>query len=155
MTRDGAGMELIVFTGIPASGKTTFYARRFLNTHVRVSLDMLKTRKREEIVLFACLAAEQPVVVDNTNATREKRARYVRLARAAKFRTTLYFFEVSTREAVARNEKRTGKARVGKVAIFATAKHLQRPAADEDFDQMFLVRPGEGREFAVEAFVPT
>ena len=145
-------MELILFTGIPASGKTTFYAQRFLATHVRVSLDMLKTRKREEIVLFACLAAEQPVVIDNTNATREKRARYVRLARAAKFRTALYFFDVSTREAVARNDGRTGRAKVGKVAIFATAKQLERPTADEGFDELFLVRPGDGGAFDVQPF---
>ena len=147
-------MELIVFSGIPASGKTTFYNERLLATHVRISLDMLKTRKREEIVLFACLAAEQPVVIDNTNPTRDKRARYVRLARAAKFRTTLYFFEVSIREAVARNETRTGKAKVGKVAIFATAKSLERPSAEEDFDRMFVVRPGDGAAFAVEPFEP-
>ena len=145
-------MELIVFAGIPASGKTTFYAQRLLATHVRISLDMLKTRKREEILLFACLAAEQPVVIDNTNPTREKRARYVQLARAAGFRTSLYFFEVTTKEAVGRNEARSGKARVIKVAIFAAAKKLERPAREEGFDQVFLVRPGYDGEFAVTDF---
>jgi hypothetical protein len=63
-------MELIVFSGIQASGKTTFYRERFLATHVRVSLDLLKTRQREDILLFACFAAQQPVVVDNNQRFR-------------------------------------------------------------------------------------
>ena len=145
-------MELVVFSGIPASGKTTFYAQRLLATHVRISLDMLKNRKREEILLFACLAAEQPVVIDNTNPTREKRARYVTLAKAAGFRTALYFFEATTKEAVGRNEARTGKAKVMKVAIFAAAKKLERPAREEGFDDVFLVRAGSVGEFVVERY---
>ena len=34
-------MQLIVFTGVQASGKTTFYLRHFLPTHLRLSLDQL------------------------------------------------------------------------------------------------------------------
>ena len=145
-------MELVVFCGIPASGKTTFYRERFLATHVRVSLDLLKTRQREDILLFACFAAQQPVVVDNTNATAAQRMRYVKLARAAGFRAVLYFFDVSTRTAVGRNSGREGKARVPNVAIFGTQRKLQRPTRDEGFDEMFRVAAGEG-ENAPAAFV--
>jgi predicted kinase len=53
-------MEAILFTGIPASGKSTFYKERFFATHVRINLDMLKTRKREILILQACLAANSP-----------------------------------------------------------------------------------------------
>ena len=143
-------MELIVFSGIPASGKTTFYRERFLATHVRVSLDLLKTRQREDILLFACFAAQQPVVVDNTNATAAQRTRYVQLAHAAGFKAVLYFFDVSTRAAVARNAERKGKAKVPNVAIFGTQKKLQRPTAAERFDQMYRVTTGEESAFVVE-----
>ena len=132
-------MELIVFCGIPASGKTTFYRERFLATHVRVSLDLLKTRQREDILLFACFAAQQPVVVDNTNTLAAQRTRYVQLAKAAGFKTALYFFEVSTRTAVGRNSGREGKAKVANVAIFGSQKKLQRPTRDEGFDEMYRV----------------
>jgi predicted kinase len=145
-------MELIVFCGIPASGKTTFYRERFLATHVRVSLDLLKTRQREDILLFACFAAQQPVVVDNTNPLAEQRTRYVQLAKAAGFRAVLYFFDVSTRTAVGRNSGREGKAKVANVAIFGSQKKLQRPTADEGFDEMFRVTTGERGE-AAAAFV--
>jgi predicted kinase len=132
-------MELIVFCGIPASGKTTFYRERFLATHVRVSLDLLKTRQREDILLFACFAAQQPVVVDNTNTLAAQRMRYVQLAKAAGFKTALYFFDVSTRTAVGRNSGREGKSKVANVAIFGSQKKLQRPTRDEGFDEMYRV----------------
>lgn len=136
-------MELIVFCGIPASGKTTFYTQRFLATHVRVSLDLLKTRQREDILLHACLAAQQPVVVDNTNPLASQRTRYVQLAKSAGFKASLYFFDVGTRVAVGRNSGRVGKAKVANVAIFGTQKKLQRPTAAEGFDEMFRVTTAE------------
>ena len=145
-------MELIVFSGIQASGKTTFYRERFLATHARVSLDLLKTRQREDILLFACFAAQQPVVVDNTNPLAAQRTRYVHLARAAGFRAVLYFFDVSTRTAVGRNSGREGNAKVANVAIFGSQKKLQRPTRDEGFDEIFRVTTGEGED-ATAAFV--
>lgn len=60
-------MEAILFIGIQASGKTTFYKERFFKTHIRVNLDMLKTRHRESLLLKACIEMKQPFVVDNTN----------------------------------------------------------------------------------------
>jgi predicted kinase len=40
-------MEAVIFVGIQASGKSTFYCQRFFATHMRISLDMLRTRRRE------------------------------------------------------------------------------------------------------------
>lgn len=62
-------MEAIIFIGIQGAGKSTFYRHHFFNTHIRINLDMLKTRHREQIFLQACLEAKQPFVVDNTNPT--------------------------------------------------------------------------------------
>ena len=41
-------MQLIVFIGLQGSGKSTFFGRRFAETHLRLNMDMLKTRHREE-----------------------------------------------------------------------------------------------------------
>ena len=41
-------MEVIIFCGIQASGKTTFYKDFFLKSHIRISLDQLRTRNKEE-----------------------------------------------------------------------------------------------------------
>jgi predicted kinase len=79
-------MEAIVLCGIQGSGKTTFYRERFLDTHVRVAMDLLRTRAREQAFLELCLRTQQRFVVDNTNPTAADRRRYVEPARAAGFR---------------------------------------------------------------------
>ncbi len=37
-------IEAVLFVGAPGSGKTSFFKERFFSTHVRISLDLLKTR---------------------------------------------------------------------------------------------------------------
>ena len=76
-------MEAVIFVGIQASGKSTFYLQRFFETHIRINLDMLKTKHREQVLIEACLACKQSFVVDNTNVTKERRARYIRSRRRA------------------------------------------------------------------------
>lgn len=139
-------MELVLFIGIPGSGKSTFYAQKFLNTHVRINRDMLRTETREKILIDACLRAKQPFVLDNTNVTSEKRASYIAQAKAAKFRVIGYFFDCPVKSALQRNEQRAGKARVPAVAIHAMAKKLEVPQLDEGFDQLFFVK----NDFTIE-----
>lgn len=52
-------MQGVIFIGLQASGKYTFYAARFAKTHLRLNLDMLKTRHREKILFSVCLQAKQ------------------------------------------------------------------------------------------------
>jgi predicted kinase len=139
-------LELVLFIGIPGSGKSTFYTQRFLNTHVRVNRDMLRTETRERILIEACLRAKQPFVIDNTNVSREKRAAYISQAKKSKFRVIGFFFECGVDEALKRNEQRAGKARVPNVAIFAMAKKLEAPTRDEGFDELFRVK----NDFTIE-----
>ena len=44
-------MEMVLFIGIQATGKSSFYLERFFRTHVRINGDMLKTRHREELLI--------------------------------------------------------------------------------------------------------
>lgn len=48
-------MEVIILIGIQGSGKSSFYKARFADTHVRINLDMLKTRHREKLFFDACV----------------------------------------------------------------------------------------------------
>ena len=75
-------MEAVIFMGIQGSGKSSFFRERFFSTHVRISLDLLKTRFREQTFLDACLQTEQRFVIDNTNPTRGERQRYIAAAKA-------------------------------------------------------------------------
>ena len=75
-------MEAVIFCGIQAAGKSSFYRERFFRTHVRISLDLLRTRHRERLFLNTCLESGQRFVVDNTNPTRAERAVYIAAAKA-------------------------------------------------------------------------
>ena len=143
-------MEAVIFIGIQASGKSTFYLERFFDTHLRINLDMLKTRHRERMLLRACLDIKQPFVVDNTNPSVEERARYLRPARSAGFCVTGYYFDSGVREASARNARRSGKKRIPEKGIAGTYKRLRVPNLREGFDLLHNVRIDEMGHFIVE-----
>ena len=130
-------MEAIVLCGMQASGKTTLYRDRFLATHVRISMDLLRTRAREAAFLALCLETRQPFVVDNTNPTPAERRRYVEPAREAGFRVIGYLVEVDPALAHARNAERSGRERVPERGVAGTAKRLIRPAPVEGFDELW------------------
>lgn len=140
----------MIFVGIQATGKSSFYRKRFFDTHVRINLDMLKTRHRERLLVRACIEAKQPFVVGNTNPSVEERARYIESARSAGFHVTGYYFSSSVREALARNARRTGKARVPEKGIFGTRKRLQVPNLEEGFNELCYVWIEDAGSFVVE-----
>lgn len=142
-------MEAVIFTGIPGSGKSTFYRTRFFDTHVRINLDMLKTRRREELLFAACLEAKQPFVIDNTNPLASDRARYIQRSRDAGFNLSAYFFRSSLAEAVRRNAQREGKQKVP--VLGGILKKLQPPAADEGFDKIYVVEMTPNNDFVVSS----
>jgi predicted kinase len=113
-------MEAIIFVGVQGSGKTSFYSQHLLDTYVRISLDMLRTRHREQLLLAACLLGKQPFVIDNTNPVPSDRARYIEAARAVGFRVVAYFFATSLREAIRRNNLRKGKKKIPIPGITST-----------------------------------
>ncbi len=133
-------MEAVIFTGIPGCGKSSFYRERFFTTHVRVSLDLLKTRHRERQFLQACLQTGQRFVVDNTNVTAQERAGYLALAREHQFAAVGYYFESKIADCLVRNASRGDVDRVPDVAVLDSAKRLELPNLDEGFDQLFYVR---------------
>lgn len=142
-------MEAVLFIGIPASGKSTFYLQRFFETHVRINLDMLRTRRREQLLVEACIAARQSFVVDNTNVTREERARYIVPARAAGFRIIGYYFHSNLADSMERNRGRAPSRMVPDKAIGAKYHRLQVPNMDEGFDQLYHVTATAGGSFDV------
>ncbi len=136
-------MEAIIFCGIQASGKSAFYQEKFSNTHLRINLDMLRTRKREDLVMNACLTGGQRFVVDNTNPTAKDRAHYIKAAKASRFSVVGYFFDAELEDCLKRNELREGRSRVPDKALDATKRKQQRPLPKEGFDELYIVRLGE------------
>lgn len=147
-------MESVVFVGIQGTGKSTFFRERYFRTHVRINLDMLKTRNREDLLLRACIEGLQPFVVDNTNPTIEERAKYIRVARQARFRVVGYYFESKIADALQRNEGRPPDQRIPRVGLLGTHKKLQLPSLSEGFDELFYVKINGDGSFSLNGWEP-
>ncbi len=142
-------MELVILIGIPASGKSTFFKERFFDTHVRVNLDMLRTRSRERKLFEACLEARAKVVVDNTNPTPGDRRRYIEPARDRGYRVVGFFFESDLASCAGRNQRRAERI-VRQEGLEAILARLVEPSRGEGFDELWHVRIAPGGGFVVE-----
>ena len=143
-------MEAVIFVGIQGAGKSTFFKQRFFDTHIRINLDMLRTKNREKLIFEACLEAKQKFVVDKTNLMRSDREKYIVAAKSFGFKTIGYYFQTDLLRAVARNNQREGSARIPEVGIFAAFGRLQIPQFDEGFDELFYVSIDDENNFVIE-----
>lgn len=132
-------METIIFCGIQATGKTTFFKEKFFKTHFRISLDQLNTRNKEQKFIDTCILTQQRYVVDNTNPTKEDRAKYISIAKANNFKVIGFYFQSKLNEALNRNSQRSGKENIPEIGIKGTFNKLEIPNYDEGFDELFFV----------------
>jgi len=135
-------MELIIFMGLQASGKSTFYRSHFAATHAYVSKDLLHNNKkpgrRQMQLVEEALKAGQSVVVDNTNPTPQEREPLIRLGHEYGAEVIGYYFESQVRPSLERN---------------TTAKKLIRPSYTEGFDKLYDVRIVDDVGFEVREWV--
>ncbi|HYT34226.1 MAG TPA: ATP-binding protein, partial [Ktedonobacteraceae bacterium] len=121
-------LELIMFIGLQASGKSSFFHRHFSASYTHVSKDLLRNNgrpaRRQQQLIEEALQARLSVVVDNTNVTLESRAEVIHVGRLYNATVIGYYFEPQVSQCLERNRQRTGKASVPDVAIFATLKKL-------------------------------
>src|SRR4051794_12684621 len=146
-------MEAVILCGVQGSGKTTLYRERFLETHARVSMDLLRTRAREAAFLRVCLETRMPFVVDNTNPTVAERARYVVPAREAGFRVVGWLVEVDYEVASGRNAAR-GR-RVPAAGRGAVARRLVRPTRGGGFDELWHATAAADGGWRIEPLLTT
>ena len=146
-------MEAVILCGVQGSGKTTLYRDRFLESHARVSMDLLRTRAREAAFLRVCLDTRMPFVVDNTNPTAADRARYMAPARDAGYRVIGYLVEVDHAVAAGRNEARSRK--VPARGLADVARRLVRPAPEEGFDELWHATAAPDGGWRIEPLLTT
>ena len=126
------GMEMVLLVGPPASGKSTL-ATSWLDSHVRINRDTLKTQAK---CLKACreaLGRGESVVVDNTNATRKQRSPYIDLARkyGAKVRILHIVIDRKVAEHLNAVRERLGGNAVPTIVYRVFYKGFEEPGEDE------------------------
>ncbi len=148
--REEVIVEAVIFVGLQGSGKSTFYRERFFYTHLRLNLDMLKTRHRERKFLNLCVETGLRFVVDNTNPSRTERAIYIQAAKAAGFRIVGYYFQSRVGDCQRRNLQRPPAQHVPLRGLLGAAGRMERPGWNEGFDELFYVRIDDSERFVVE-----
>lgn len=143
-------MQLILLCGVQASGKSTFYQQYFYHTHLRLNLDMLKTRHRENMIFEACLATKTKMVIDNTNPDVASRGRYIQRAHDAGFEVIAYYFATDLNSTLKRNRQRIGKANIPEAGVRATYKKLETPQLAEGFAEIFQVQIVDDQQFSIQ-----
>ena len=139
----------MILIGLPASGKSSFFAAFYKGKYTHINLDTLRTRKKEASLLAECLMTSESFVVDNTNLLKSDRQRYIVPAKAEGYRVKGYFFQSALADCIERNKKRSGKARIPDVAITSKFSMLELPDIEEGFNELFLVKLDRG-EFLIE-----
>lgn len=135
---------MILFIGIQASGKTSFYRKYFADNYAHISLDVLNTRNKERLAIKQCIEQEKSFVVDNTNPQRTDREKYITVAKGQGYQVIGYYFKSSIQECIDRNEQREGRAKVPRCAIAATSGKLELPDYSEGFDRIYYVSMENG-----------
>ncbi len=146
-------MEIVIFVGLQAAGKSTFFRMYLAETHVLVSKDLLSNNKhrsrRQSQLIEEALQAGSSVVVDNTNPTLADRAELIQLGRMYSAEIVGYYFVPEVSQSLARNKQRIGKEKVPDIAIFATMKRFVHPTYEEGFDRLFCVVANDDGTFNV------
>ena len=131
--------HVIIFIGIQASGKTTFYNQMLADGfYAHISLDILHTRNKENLEMNACFESGKSFVIDNTNPEKGDRERYIVKAKEYGYYIIGIFFQSIVKDCVSRNVARGNK--VPPKAIAATSNKLQMPSLEEGFDELFFAR---------------
>lgn len=138
-----ATQEIVIFVGLPASGKSTFARKHFVpHGYVHVNQDTLKTKEKCFKAAMDALAAGKSVVIDNTNPEPATRGMYIQAAkekgipvRCLHFRTP----EELTHHLNLFREKVFGVPHVPGVAYATCKKKMVEPTIAEGFTEIIPV----------------
>ncbi|KAJ8585213.1 PNK3P-domain-containing protein [Rhizopogon salebrosus TDB-379] len=90
---DVAGTELVLFTGFPSLGKSSFFRRHFAPAgYTHINQDTLGSRPKCVKATEAALKASNSCVVDNTNRDVATRKHYLDLAKKLKIPVRCFVF---------------------------------------------------------------
>jgi len=145
--------EIIILTGFPGSGKTT-YCRERLPDYIRISLYELirmvggnkKVAKKLEMkCIERTLDMGFNVVIDRANLTGRRRKKIIDFARKKNVHVKAVWFSVEEHIWQERNKRRKSpekesSPRVSEHEIEAMKKEFEEPSVNEGFDELVIVK---------------
>lgn len=147
-------MELAIFMGLQASGKSAFFRTYLANTHQQIGKDLMRNNKnrdrRQTQLLIEALEAGRSVAIDNTNPNLAERAALIQQGQRYGAKIIGYYFESKLKDCLRRNQQRMGKAKIPDVGLYATLKKLVLPSYTEGFDRLFYVAIAADEGFKIE-----
>jgi len=139
LTFDISSKTAIIFCGIQASGKTTFYRQNLADKNVvHINLDTLHTRHREQLLMEECATSGKSVVIDNTNPTQADRKKYITFFRAHNYQIIGIYFQSNVHDCLKRNADR--EQRVKDLAVLGTFGKLEIPSLSEGYNELYYVQ---------------
>lgn len=137
MAKEKHKPELVIFVGAPASGKSTYYAKNFADTHIRVNLDTLKRRSKEAKLCKFCLDNKLSLVIDNTNPTIKDRKKYIDMFIKEGYHIKCIHLRTCYETLIIRNNER--QRHVPRRAIKAILKDTEYPTVAERIDEILII----------------
>lgn len=86
--------ELIVFVGMPGSGKSSYYSK-YLKDHVHIEQDKIGSRPKLLKELDKSLLSGKSIVIDSTNPDQEKRLEYYEKAQKNGYTIKVLYFLIN------------------------------------------------------------
>ncbi|XP_065178968.1 uncharacterized protein F21D5.5-like [Sycon ciliatum] len=138
--------EVVVLVGMPASGKSTFSRRYFVEPHgyVHVNRDTLGTQEKCLRAARDALANGKSVVVDNTNPTPAGRHDFIKVATDAKKQVRCFYLDTPRELAAHLNYYRQNLSkgvdrRIPDVAYNTYKSRFHMPSTGEGFASVTVV----------------
>ena len=137
--------EIILFVGMPTSGKTTF-AESYLTPrgYIRVGRDVNKTNGKCLSVGKEVLEEGKSVVYDYVNASVDSRVAWIKLAKEFNVPIRCFYFDTQAELCYHLNDFREkfsngSEKHVPKVAYNTYKKHFEAPTEEEGFSEVLSI----------------
>jgi predicted kinase len=141
-------LKVIVMTGLPGSGKSTYFQKEMYPEFERISQDVLGSRDKCISEASLLLDSGHNVVIDRVNHTKKQRSFWIDLAQKHGASLMSLFLVVAPEECIARIHSRKNHETIKedmslekkRLIVYNFHKELEPPSLDEGFVTIIQTR---------------